>query len=305
MTSRFDLPVLLQTNLDGLSLKCRGKVRDIYDVGDALLIIATDRISAFDVVLPDGIPGKGAVLTQLSAFWFRWLAQFDDLVPNHFLTTEVADYPAACHPHRAILTGRSMLVRKASPLPVECVVRGYLSGSGSTDYRRTGEICGQPLPAGLMESQRLPEPIFTPSTKAAQGEHDMNIPLPVMESTVGAALTARLREVSLKLYARASVYAESKAIVIADTKFEFGLDAAHQLMLIDEVLTPDSSRFWPLKEYAPGRPQPSFDKQFVRDYLTSLKWDKKPPAPHLPPDVVQQTSDRYREAYRLLVAALD
>ena len=305
MTSRFDLPVLLETNLEGLSLKSRGKVRDIYDVGDALLIIATDRISAFDVVLPDGIPGKGAVLTQLSAFWFRWLAQFNDLLPNHFLTTEVADYPAACHPHQAILKGRSMLVRKASPLPVECVVRGFLSGSGWADYQRTGQICGHPLPAGLVESQRLPEPIFTPSTKAAHGQHDLNIPLPVMESTVGAALTARLREASLKLYARAATYAESKALVIADTKLEFGLDAAHQPMLIDEVLTPDSSRFWPLKEYAPGRPQPSFDKQFVRDYLTSLKWDKKPPAPHLPPDVIQQTSERYQEAYRLLTAALD
>ena len=306
MLSPFDLPVVLESRLDGLTLKSRGKVRDIYDLGDSLLIVTTDRISAFDVVLPDGIPGKGAVLTQLSAFWFRWLFEFEDILPNHFITTDVADYPDACRRHRAILEGRSMLVQKATPLPVECIVRGYLSGSGWTDYQRSGAVCSQPLPKNLVESQKLPEPLFTPSTKAELGAHDVNITFAEMEAKIGMDLAKTIREVSLKIYQRAAAYAETKGVLIADTKLEFGLDpSSGQPILIDEVLTPDSSRFWPRAGYAPGRAQPSFDKQFVRDYLTSINWDKKPPAPALPPDVVRQTSERYREAYRLLTESGD
>jgi len=301
MAVAFDGPVVLETRFEGLRLKARGKVRDIYDLGESLLIVATDRISAFDVVLPDGIPGKGMVLTQLSAFWFQWLSQYEDVLWNHFISVDAADFPASCQPHRAMLGGRSMLVRKADPLPVECIVRGYLSGSGWADYQRTGEICGQPLPKGLVESQKLPEPLFTPSTKAERGMHDVNIPFTDMEARLGADTAKLIREVSVMLYTRAVAYAESKGIIIADTKLEFGLDpSSGQPMLIDEVLTPDSSRFWPLNQYEPGRPQPSFDKQFVRDYLTSLNWNKQPPAPHLPADVIAQTSARYREAYRLL-----
>lgn len=299
--SPFDEPVVLETQLEGLQLKARGKVRDIYDLGDSLLIVTTDRISAFDVVLPDGIPGKGVILTQLSAFWFRWLFEFEDILPHHLITTDAAEYPEVCQRHRVALEGRSMLVQKATPLPVECIIRGYLSGSGWVDYQRTGAVCGQVLPKGLMESQQLPEPLFTPSTKAERGGHDVNIPFAAMESLIGAELAKTVREVSLKLYQRAAAYAEVKGIIIADTKLEFGLDpATNQPILIDEVLTPDSSRFWPSDEYVPGRSQPSFDKQFVRDYLTSIKWDKKPPAPHLPQEVIRQTSKRYWEAYRLL-----
>lgn len=301
MSSLFDGPVVLETRLEGLQLKGKGKVRDIYDLGDFLLIVATDRISAFDVVLPNGIPGKGAVLTQLSVFWFRWLSEYEDILWNHFITADVTDFPPNCHRHRSALEGRSMLVRKAAPLPVECIVRGYLSGSGWADYQRSGEICGQALPKGLVESQKLPAPLFTPSTKAEAGTHDMNIPFTAMESLIGSDVAKLVREVSLKVYQRASDYAESKGIVIADTKLEFGFDpSSGQPILIDEVLTPDSSRFWPRSDYAPGRAQPSFDKQFVRDYLTSLKWNKQPPAPILPDDVVRQTSERYREAFRLL-----
>jgi phosphoribosylaminoimidazole-succinocarboxamide synthase len=306
MAIAFDGPVILETRFEGLRLKARGKVRDIYDLGESLLIVATDRISAFDVVLPDGIPGKGTVLTQLSAFWFRWLSQYEDVLWNHFISTDTAAFPATCQPHRAMLEGRSMLVRKAHPLPVECIVRGYLSGSGWADYQRTGEICGQPLPKGLVESQKLPEPLFTPSTKAEHGMHDVNIPFADMEILLGAEMAKLIREVSLTLYTRAAAYAESKGIIIADTKLEFGIDpASGQPMLIDEVLTPDSSRFWPLSQYAPGRSQPSFDKQFVRDYLTSIKWNRQPPAPHLPSAVIAQTSARYREAYRLLAEGRD
>jgi phosphoribosylaminoimidazole-succinocarboxamide synthase len=304
MTSPFDGPVVLETQFEDLRLMNRGKVRDIYDLGDSLLIVASDRISAFDVVLPDGIPGKGTVLTQISAFWFQWLSEYEDILWNHFISADVADFPPSCHRHHAVLEGRSMLVRKATPLPVECIVRGYLSGSGWTDYRQTGEICGQALPKGLVESQKLPEPIFTPSTKAEQGAHDMNISFVKMESLVGADMAKLVREVSLKIYQRAAEYALPKGVIIADTKLEFGLDpASGQPLVIDEVLTPDSSRFWPRSEYTPGRGQPSFDKQFVRDYLTSIKWDKRPPAPHLPADVIRQTSERYREAYRLLAGA--
>jgi phosphoribosylaminoimidazole-succinocarboxamide synthase len=297
----FDLPVLLESRLAGLSLKNRGKVRDIYDLGEHLLMVTTDRISAFDVILPDGIPGKGAVLTQLSAFWFRWLFEYEDVLPNHLVTTDVAAYPSACRPYRDILRGRSMLVQKADPLPVECIVRGYLSGSGWADYQRTGTVCGQSLPKGLVESEKLPEPLFTPSTKAEQGEHDLNIPFHEMEAKVGKELAKTVREASLKIYQRAAAYAREKGIIIADTKLEFGVDpATEQPILIDEILTPDSSRFWPLTGYVAGRPQPSFDKQFVRDYLTSINWNKTPPAPHLPDDVIRQTSKRYREAYELL-----
>jgi phosphoribosylaminoimidazole-succinocarboxamide synthase len=301
MAVAFDGPVVLETRFEGLRLKARGKVRDIYDLGESLLIVATDRISAFDVVLPDGIPGKGTVLTQLSAYWFRWLSQYEDVLWNHFISVDTTDFPPSCQPHRAMLGGRSMLVRKADPLPVECIVRGYLSGSGWADYQRTGEICGQPLPKRLVESQKLPEPLFTPSTKAERGLHDVNIPFDEMEAQLGADTAKLIREVSLTLYTRAAAYAESKGIIIADTKLEFGLDpASGQPMLIDEVLTPDSSRFWPRSQYEPGRSQPSFDKQFVRDYLTSINWNKQPPAPRLPAEVIAQTSARYREAYRLL-----
>jgi phosphoribosylaminoimidazole-succinocarboxamide synthase len=304
MTTQFDGPVVLETRLEGLRLKSRGKVRDIYDLGDSLLIVASDRISAFDVVLPDGIPGKGAVLTQISAFWFQWLSEYEDILWNHFLSVDMKDFPPSCQRHQTVLNGRSMLVRKATPLSVECIVRGYLSGSGWADYQRTGEICGQALPKGLVESQKLPAPLFTPSTKAEQGAHDMNISFAKMESLIGADRAKLVREVSLKIYQRTADYALSKGVIIADTKLEFGLDpASGQPLLIDEVLTPDSSRFWPRSEYAPGRGQPSFDKQFVRDYLTSIKWDKRPPAPHLPADVIRQTSERYREAYRLLADA--
>jgi len=301
MAVAFEGPVVLETRFEGLRLKARGKVRDIYDLGESLLIVATDRISAFDIVLPDGIPGKGAVLTQLSAFWFRWLSQYEDVLWNHFISADAAAFPASCQQHRAMLGGRTMLVRKADPLPVECIVRGYLSGSGWADFQRTGEICGQPLPQGLVESQKLPEPLFTPSTKAEQGAHDLNISFEKMESLIGTDTAKLVREVSLTLYTRAAAYAESKGIIIADTKLEFGLDpASGQPMLIDEVLTPDSSRFWPLDRYEPGRPQPSFDKQFVRDYLTSINWNRQPPAPSLPAGVIAQTSARYLEAYRLL-----
>jgi len=303
-SSPFNGPVVLETQLEGLPLKARGKVRDIYDLGDSLLIVATDRISAFDVVLPDGIPGKGTILTQLSAFWFRWLFEFEDILPNHLITTDMAEYPELCRRHRAILEGRSMLVHKATPLPVECIVRGYLSGSGWVDYQRSGMVCGQPLLKDLVESQKLPEPLFTPSTKAELGEHDANITFAEMEASIGANLAKTVREVSVKLYQRAAEYAETKGIIIADTKLEFGLDpTTNQPILIDEVLTPDSSRFWPRVGYSLGRAQPSFDKQFVRDYLTSIKWDKEPPAPHLPPEVIKQTRERYREAYRLLTGS--
>src|SRR5256886_5656660 len=238
MTVASDGPVVLETRFEGLRLKARGKVRDIYELGESLLIVATDRISAFDVVLPDGIPGKGAVLTQLSAFWFRWLSQYEDILWNHFISADAADFPASCQPHRAVLEGRSMLVRKADPLPGECIVRGYLSGSGWADYKRTGEICGQPLPQGLVESQKLPTPLFTPSTKAEQGAHDVNISFEKMESLIGSDTAKLIREVSLTLYTWAAAYAESKGIIIADTKLEFGLDpASGQPMLIDEVLT--------------------------------------------------------------------
>jgi phosphoribosylaminoimidazole-succinocarboxamide synthase len=288
-------PAVLETHLDGLTLARRGKVRDVYDLGEHLLIVATDRISAFDYVLGSGIPDKGKVLTQLSAFWFDHLG---DLVPHHCLAVDVEDFPAVTRPHRDILRGRSMLVRKTNPLPVECVARGYLSGSGWKDYQKSGAVCGVALPAGLRESDRLPQPIFTPATKAETG-HDENITEAQAGAIVGADLARRLRELTLGLYARGVDHGESCGIIIADTKFEFGL-AGDTLLLIDEALTPDSSRFWPRDQYEPGRAQMSFDKQFVRDHLEAIGWNKQPPVPSLPDDVVSRTRDKYLEAYRRL-----
>lgn len=286
-------PVVLSTDFKDLKLVSRGKVRDIYDCGDTLLIVATDRISAFDVVLPDGIPCKGAVLSQMSACWF---AEMREVIDNHFISADPAAFPPLCRAHAETLQGRAMLVKKAKPLPVECVVRGYLAGSGWTEYQRNGSICGIPIEKGLKESSRLEEPIFTPTTKAEQGTHDENITMEKVEEIIGAELARRVREASLRLYARGSEMARRKGIIICDTKFEFGLFRG-DLILIDEVLTPDSSRFWPEDEYQPGRPQRSFDKQFVRDYLLTLSWDKTPPAPHLPDDIIRKTSERYQEAF--------
>ena len=285
--------VIRQTHFAGLTPAARGKVRDIYDLGDKLLIVATDRLSAFDVVLPTPIPDKGRVLTQLSLFWFNLLK---DVIPNHVLSA--TDFPAPFDKHREALEGRSMVVRKTKPLPIECVARGYVSGSGWKDYRTTGEICGVALPAGLRESDRLPDPIFTPATKAASG-HDENISFEQAAALVGKELAEKVRAVTLEIYRRAASYAEPRGIILADTKFEFGL-LNNQLLWIDEALTPDSSRFWPAAEYNPGGPQPSFDKQFVRDYLERIRWPKTPPGPELPPEVVDATRAKYREAFRIL-----
>ena len=288
---------LLQSSLSDLQLVRKGKVRDVYAVdSDSLLIIATDRISAFDCVLPTPIERKGEVLTALSQFWFD---QLGDVVANHLITTKIDEMPEALRRHSQLLSGRSMLVRRAEVFPVECVVRGYLVGSGWKDYLRTGEVCGHKLPENLLESAELPEPLFTPSTKAEQG-HDENISEAQVRELIGAEQTARLRDTSLQLYSRARDYARQKGIIIADTKFEFGLDKDGELTLVDEVLTPDSSRFWPADSYKPGQPQPSFDKQYVRDYLETLNWDKRPPAPALPPEVASATTARYLEAYKLL-----
>ena len=292
--------VLRETNFAGISPAARGKVRDIYDLGDQLLIVASDRLSAFDVVLPTGIPDKGRVLTQLSLFWFHLLR---DVVPNHVLSA--TEFPAPFDAYRDELEGRSMVVRKTKPLPIECVVRGYVSGSGWKDYCATGRICGIPLPAGLRESDRLPEPIFTPATKAVSG-HDENISFEQAAELVGKDAAARVRDVSIEIYRRAAAYAEPRGIILADTKFEFGLlssttpDGANELIWIDEALTPDSSRFWPAGEYQPGGAQPSFDKQYVRDYLERIRWSKTPPGPELPADVVAATRAKYREAFRIL-----
>ena len=294
--------VVRETNFAGISPAARGKVRDIYDLGDKLLIVASDRLSAFDVVLPTGIPDKGRVLTQLSLFWFDLLR---DIIPNHVLSA--TEFPAAFDAFRDDLAGRSMVVRKTQPLPIECVVRGYVSGSGWKDYRSTGTICGIALPAGLRESDRLPEPIFTPATKAVTG-HDENISFEQAASLIGKELAERVRAISIEIYRHAAAYAEPRGILVADTKFEFGLlpdvssgrQAGNELIWIDEALTPDSSRFWPAAQYAPGGPQPSFDKQFVRDYLERIQWPKTPPGPELPPDVVAATRAKYREAFRIL-----
>jgi phosphoribosylaminoimidazole-succinocarboxamide synthase len=287
--------IILETNLTDIERFSRGKVRDVYRVGDRLLIVATDRISAFDFILPTGIPDKGRVLTQLSVFWFDLLRE---VTPTHFLSADVDAYPEELRPFRAQLEGRSMLVKLADMVPIECVARGYLAGSGWKEYRASGTVCGIPLPKGLQESSRLPEPIFTPSTKAQTG-HDENISFAQMESAVGSGLARRLRDLTLAVYTRAASYAESRGIIIADTKFEFGLIDG-KLVLGDEVLTPDSSRFWPSESYEPGKAQNSYDKQYVRDYLEGIHWNKQPPAPALPPEVAQKTSEKYREAYRLL-----
>ena len=283
------------TTFDTLTLFRRGKVRDVYDLGNELLIVATDRLSAFDVVLPDPIPKKGAVLTTISRFWFE---KTDHIVRNHLLSTAVDEYPESCAAYTDVLRGRSMLVRKTVPLAIECVVRGYLTGSGLKEYRSTGAVCGIPLPEGLDDGSMLPEPIFTPSTKAEIG-HDENIDFERASDIVGLEAAAKARDLSLALYTFARDFAKKRGIIIADTKFEFGYDG-DELILIDEALTPDSSRFWPMDEYAPGRAQPSFDKQYVRDYLESVQWDKRPPAPTLPADVISRTSEKYLEAYRLI-----
>jgi phosphoribosylaminoimidazole-succinocarboxamide synthase len=288
--------VVWETDFPGLKLLSRGKVRDLYELGNDLLLVATDRLSAFDVVLPTPIPDKGRVLTQLSLFWFNTLG---DLVPHHVLTA--TDFPAPADAYRQQLAGRSMLCRKTRPVPIECVVRGYLAGSGWKDYKATGKICGVALPPGLRESDRLSVPIFTPSTKATAG-HDENISFDEVVARVGGDRAEQLRSLSLQIYRRAAAYAEPRGILIADTKFEFGL-FGEELIWIDEALTPDSSRFWPAQGYEPGRSQPSFDKQYVRDYLESIAWNKQPPGPQLPREVVERTRAKYREAYRLLAGA--
>jgi phosphoribosylaminoimidazole-succinocarboxamide synthase len=288
------MSVIQETNFPGITPAARGKVRDIYNLGDTLLLVATDRLSAFDVVMPTPIPDKGRVLTQLSLFWFNLL---NDVIPNHVLSA--TDFPASFDAYQDQLAGRAMLVRKTQPLPIECVVRGYLSGSGWKEYQASGKICGIALPAGLRESDKLPEPIFTPATKATSG-HDENISLQRTAEMIGQSFAEKVRAVSLEIYNRAAAYAAPRGVLLADTKFEFGL-LNNELIWIDEALTPDSSRFWPAARYAPGGPQPSFDKQFVRDYLERIQWPKIPPGPTLPPDVVAATRAKYREAYRLLV----
>ena len=287
---------LLDTRLNGTRPDRHGKVRDLFDLGDRLLLVATDRISAFDYVLGSGIPDKGKVLTQLSAFWFEHTA---GIVAHHLLSTDMADLPADLQPHREMLQGRSMLVKKTTPLAIECVARGYLSGSGWKEYRATGAVCGVALPPGLRESDRLPAPIFTPATKASTG-HDINISEADAGALIGEALVAEVRTLTLALYTAGAAHAESRGIILADTKFEFGVAGDGALILIDEVMTPDSSRYWPIDRYAPGGPQPSFDKQFVRDYLEQIHWNKQPPVPSLPDDVVEKTREKYLEAFRRL-----
>jgi phosphoribosylaminoimidazole-succinocarboxamide synthase len=291
---------MIEEALPGLRLFNRGKVRDIYDLGENLLLVATDRISAFDVILPTLIPGKGKILTALSEFWFGII---NDIIPNHFITTRFDEFPAACLPHRDKLEGRSMLVKKSAPAPVECIVRGYLAGSGWKDYQHTGSVCGIRLREGLMEASRLEQPIFTPSTKAAIGAHDVNISFDDMLTKLGKKRAEAMRDSSIAIYKRASELAEKKGIIIADTKFEFGLED-DQVIVIDEVLTPDSSRFWPTDGYRPGKTPDSFDKQFVRDYLLNLPWNMKSPPPELPPEIVKKTQEKYAEALRRLTAAV-
>ena len=290
------MAAVVETALADLKLIKQGKVRDIYDLGQHLLMVATDRISAFDVVMPDPVPDKGKVLTQISLFWFEQMAS---LVPNHLVTAEVDAYPPSCRSHADVLRHRSMLVKKAEPLPIECVVRGYLSGSGWNAYRQSGRVCGIELPPGLRESDRLPEPIFTPSTKEDIGQHDINIDFDEAARRVGQSTAERVKDLSLAIYRKGAAIAEEKGIIIADTKFEFGL-CNGELMLIDEILTPDSSRFWPSATYRPGGSQESYDKQYLRDYLLSLKWDKRPPAPPLPGTVIANTRAKYVEALNRL-----
>ncbi len=288
---------LTSTNLQGVPLYARGKVRDVYDLGDKLLILATDRISAFDCIMPNGIPGKGKILTEMSLFWFDLVG---DIVPNHLITALVEEYPEFLRSYHDQLDGRSMIVRKAERIDVECIVRGYLSGSGWNEYQEKGSISNIVLPAGLKESQKLEIPLFTPSTKAESGVHDENTDFPTMVKKLGKKVAEDVQSVSIRIYKQAAALAEERGIIIADTKFEFGLDKDNRLLLIDEVLSPDSSRFWPRDGYCPGGPQKSFDKQFVRDYLLSIHWDKKPPAPTLPEEVIRKTSEKYMEAYERL-----
>jgi phosphoribosylaminoimidazole-succinocarboxamide synthase len=285
--------VLLRTDFKDFKLFRRGKVRDVYDLGDSLLIVSTDRISCFDVVLPNGIPDKGRVLTAISSFWFDFIK---DLMPHHLISADVDKYPEGLKKYSKELKGRSMLVLKTKPLPVECIVRGYISGSGWKEYKKSRSICGISLSEGLKESDKLPQIIFTPSTKAEEG-HDINVSQKYIEDLIGKDLTDKLSGLSVEVYRRASEYAATKGIVIADTKFEFGMHNG-QVILIDEVLTPDSSRFWPKDQYKPGQAQPSFDKQFVRDYLETLDWDKTPPAPNLPEEIIEKTREKYLEAYK-------
>ncbi len=293
--------VFVDSPLTTLGPRRQGKVRDMYDLGDSLLLIASDRISAFDVILPEGIPGKGYVLTQLTKFWFDHLWPSDVLVGHHLLSMNPDEYPESCHPYTDQLEGRSMLVKKAEPLPVECIVRGYISGSAWKEYKQKGTVCEQPLPSGLQESDKFPEPLFTPSTKATEG-HDENISYDRMKELIGEELAEQVKQMSIAIYEGAAAFAAERDIIIADTKFEFGLDSqTKELMVIDELVTPDSSRFWPKDQYQPGCSQPSFDKQFVRDYLDSIGWDHHPPSPNLPPEVVQQTSRKYFEALHRFV----
>jgi len=287
---------ILETNFKNLNLVRKGKVRDIYDLGDTLLMVTTDRVSAFDVVLPNGIPDKGKVLTQISAFWFT---EMEDLIGNHLISHDVDQFPEICKPYAEVLEGRSMLVKKADPLPVECIVRGYISGSGWKSYQKEGHVCGIELPGGLKESDKLPQPLYTPSTKAEVGDHDINVDFDHTVALLGKAHAEKLRDLSLAIYNRGVEKALVKNIIIADTKFEFGVKDG-EIILIDEVLTPDSSRFWPQKTYCPGGAQKSFDKQFIRDWLESSGWDKKVPGPELPADVIEQTADKYREVLELI-----
>ena len=289
--------IILKTDMPDIKFIRSGKVRDIYDLGDSLLMIASDRISAFDVVLPNGIPGKGKLLTQISIYWFR---QMEYIIKNHLIATNVDDYPSQCHKYRDQLEGRSVLVKKAEQLPVECIVRGHLSGSGWKEYQKTGSVCGIKLPDGLKESSRLETPIFTPSTKAEEG-HDMNISFKETENIVGDEMAAKLRDVSLRIYSKAREIAEKKGIIIADTKFEFGI-YDKELILIDEILTPDSSRFWSVQTYEPGKGQDSYDKQIIRDYLLTLDWNQTYPGPVLPEHIVDKAIERYREIYNIIVA---
>lgn len=287
---------MYQTDFPGLTLYSRGKVRDIYDLGDSLLMVATDRVSAFDVIMDQPIPGKGKILTQLTLFW---LDQLSGLIQNHLISANVDDFPEICQPYKDELEGRTLWVKKAQPIPFECVVRGYLAGSGWREYRRYGKICGIPLPEGLREADRLSEPIFTPSTKAEQGTHDENVPFSVMSDSLGSEMAKKLRDLSIAIYQRGRDIAEKRGIIVADTKMEFGI-LNDKIILIDELLTPDSSRFWPADSYEPGHPQASFDKQFLRDYLDSLDWDKSPPPPVIPDDIIEKTRQKYEEAYQRL-----
>jgi phosphoribosylaminoimidazole-succinocarboxamide synthase len=289
------MDIVLKTEMPDIGTPRRGKVRDIYDLGEHLLLVVTDRVSAFDVILPNGIPGKGKVLTEISVFWFK---QMGDIIKNHIVATAVEDFPEKLHKYKDMLEGRSLLVKKAEVIPVECIVRGYLSGSGWKSYKNDGTVCGIKLPEGMLESQKLQSPIFTPSTKADEG-HDINISFDEMKKIVGEDTAEKLKDISLRIYERASRIAEKKGIIIADTKFEFGI-LNGEIILIDELLTPDSSRFWSMKDYEVGRSQDSFDKQIVRDYLLTLDWDQKPPGPELPDHIVEKTSQRYKEILKIL-----